>query len=197
MLHTKKLYSKEQIKRYAFNYLDKFGTSKNYLLKFLIQKMKHRFIVHNDLVLESDVRKIVEELSALGYLNDISFCESRIKSLLKEGNSIFNISIKLKQKNISTEDIELAFDNILENTNNTKEDLELYALLKYAKKRNVLLWQNNNSCNSPNQKEVNTLLRKGFSFTLVEQVINKYNPINNNQDSFEQYLTNIETQHNL
>lgn len=196
MLHNKRVYSKEHIKKYAFNYLNKFGTSKNYLLKFLIQKIKDRFIVNNELDLQNDVKEVIEELGSLGYLNDPLFCESRIKSLVKEGNSIFSIAVKLKQKNISSEDIELAFCNILANTDNSKEDLELYALLKYAKKRNILSWQNNN-LNDNHQKDVNTLLRKGFSFTLVDQILNKYNSLNTNQDSFEEYILNIEHKLNL
>lgn len=201
---TKKIpYSKEHIKKYALNYLNKFGTSKNYLIKFLVNKIKNRFIVNNNTTLQNEVEEIIEKLSKIGLLNDVAFCESRIKSLLKEGNSIFNITMKLKQKNINEESINSAFASIIENVTLNSEqsgihELEEYALLKYAKKRNLLLWQQPTSDEDTNkQKAITSLMRKGFNFSIIENLTTKNNSLNNCRDSFENYIATTENKYNL
>jgi len=201
MIVKKSHYSKEHIKKYALNYLNKFGTSKNYLIKFLVNKIKNRFVVNSASTLQSEVEEIVESLTQMGFLNDVTFCESRIRSLLKEGNSIFNITIRLKQKNINEESINNALNNIIDNSTGSNQssiqELEEYAMLKYAKKRNLLLWQQSTTENTNNQKAITALMKKGFNFSSIENLLTPNNHLNSCQDSFIEHISTIEAKYNL
>ncbi|MGV3278719.1 hypothetical protein ACFX5K_03625 [Rickettsiales bacterium LUAb2] len=184
--------NKQIINNYAVKYLTKFNTSSGYLRSFLIKKIKEYHLIDDIEQTKLDIDEIIANLNTLGFLNDTSFCEARIKSLLKEGNPLFVIKIKLQQKNIDTNTISNSVNNIINNSTADlpcENDLEEYAILKYAKRKQFLSFQ---YTNIDKQKVINTILRKGFKTYNIE-TLNNYSCL----EEVEEYFNYIEQNYNL
>lgn len=213
-------YRRQLVQKFLASYLERFGGSKSYLAKFLLGKIKQRCHLEGSELLATVERDIEEEINhyaKLGLINDFEYSRSKVKAWLKEGTSIFHIRQKLALKGITSLTLEETLESldpaprteISTAFNNAEDDLEYYALLKYARKRKCHQWpaavQPSNAEQTNPEDRLETplepretadpslelkhktiLARRGFPFALIDHYL-----ASDNYYREESYLTTL------
>ena len=110
-LKPKKL-SEKNLKTIALGYLERYSVSTGSLRNFLIRRVKTSGkICGTSLEKEKEwIEALIVEFEKLGYLNDHRYAENRARSLLSKGKSIREVTIWLRGKNVSRNDIDAALE---------------------------------------------------------------------------------------
>ena len=109
------------------------------------------------------IEDILAEFEKLHYLDDSRFAEIKIRSYLNAGKPARYIQNKLKAKGIDEQQIE----NIL----SEQEYDELSMALKLAKRKKIGPYRKEDLRHEYRQKDMGTLVRAGFSYDVVCQVL--------------------------
>ena len=153
--------NKDKLFKYAIYYLSKFSSSKKnleYILKKKIRRLTDEKKIRFQLYSEIDT--IIEKLESLNFIDDKSFTESKIQSLLNQAKSKNYIQQYLLQKGVNnkliSEQISLFYHN---------KDIEKENALKFAKKKNLL----NNK--EDYEKKLSKMARAGFSYDIAKEIL--------------------------
>ena len=154
--------NKEKLLKYAIYYLSKYSSSEKNLEIILKKKIRRlsddkkiRFELYNQ------IKKIVEKLKELKFIDDKIFTESKIQSLLVQAKSKNYIKQYLIKKGISNKLIEKQI--YISYSNN--HDIEKENALKFAKKRNLL------NSNETYEKKLSKMARAGFSYDIAKEIL--------------------------
>ena len=167
-LKPKKL-SEKNLKTIALGYLERYSVSTGSLRNFLIRRVKTSGkICGTSLEKEKGwIEALIVEFEKLGYLNDHRYAENRARSLLSKGKSIREVTIWLRGKNVSRNDIDAA----LEIVNEEICDLELYAGLKLARRRKIGPYNSRNVEKKQRDKALAIFARAGFSYAVARRIV--------------------------
>ena len=167
-LKPKKL-SEKNLKTIALGYLERYSVSTGSLRNFLMRRVKTSGkICGTSLEKEKEwIEALIVEFEKLGYLNDHRYAENRVRSLLAKGKSIREITIWLRGKNVSRNDIDAA----LEIVNEEICDLELYAGLKLARRRKIGPYNSRNVEKKQRDKALAIFARAGFSYAVARRIV--------------------------
>ncbi len=158
----------EEMRNFAFNYIEKFAPSKQQLKTYLLKKYlkyKNPSIKKNNI---SDLIDIVtEDLEKSKFINDKFYSESKAKSLIQRGSSINKIRNYLMNKGIGEKYIKNTIDQI--QTNN--EDQDFFSAIKICKKKRI--GPNRDEANRElfYKKDIGVLARAGFDFEVSRRVM--------------------------
>ena len=103
-------YSKENIKKYALNYLNRYASSKKNLKNILLRKIKK--FNNNEKEIKIHIKNILDELQKENIINDEKFANSIAFNYAQTGKSKKFIKFKLLQKGINIDDINNALQNL-------------------------------------------------------------------------------------
>ena len=122
----------EEMRNFAFVYIEKFAPSKQQLKTYLLKKYlnsKTTNVKKNDI---SDLIGIViEDLEKSKFINDKFYSESKAKSLIQRGSSINKIRNYLIGKGVGEKYIKNTINKINENN----EDQDFFSAIKVCKKK--------------------------------------------------------------
>lgn len=157
----------QRLKNIALYYLKRFDSSVENLRQVLLRRVKAyvrenpEFDTH-----ESDkwIENILNDFVRLGYLDDYRFAEIKIRGYLAAGKPERYIVPKLRQKGISSEII----SDIMQN----QEYDALQMALKLASKKKIGPYRPAESRREFRQKDMGTLIRAGFDYDVVTEVLN-------------------------
>ncbi len=158
----------EEMRNFAFNYIEKFAPSKQQLKTYLLKKYlksKNPSIKKNNI---SDLIDIVtEDLEKSKFINDKFYSESKAKSLIQRGSSINKIRNYLINKGIGEKYIKNTINLI--QTNN--EDQDFFSAIKICKKKRI--GPNREEANRElfYKKDIGVLARAGFDFEVSRRVM--------------------------
>ena len=158
----------EEMRNFAFNYIEKFAPSKQQLKTYLLKKyLKSK----NPSVKKSNISDLIdivtEDLEKSKFINDKFYSESKAKSLIQRGSSINKIRNYLINKGIGEKYIKNTIDLIKINN----EDQDFFSAIKICKKKRI----------GPNRvvanrglfykKDIGVLARAGFDFEVSRRVM--------------------------
>ena len=154
-------YSKENIKKYALNYLNRYASSKKNLKNVLLRKIKK--FNNNEKEIKIHIKNILDELQKENIINDEKFANSIAFNYAQTGKSKKFIKFKLLQKGINIDDI----NNALQNLEEENPDFEIQSAIHFARKKK--LGKFGNSLNKKN--DLSKMARAGFNYDIIKKVI--------------------------
>lgn len=179
------------LKEYALNYLARYNNTEAGLVKLLKQKVNRWIkIIQNDeeqnyqQVLQEayhHIEQIVKNLKQKGIINDETFVTSKIPTLIRAGCSLKQIQNRLLQKGVKQSLIQSSLKEY------QNDNFELLSALVYVRKRKIGPFRSKSIHKKMNleEREQMILARRGFSFTILKQVLSM------NQSEAEEYLDQI------
>ena len=152
----------------AIKYLEKYSSSEKQLINILKRKIikscffykinpEEKFIL---------IDNVINKLKSIGLINDKKFSENKVLNYVYKGYSRKKIFFKLKQKNISDENI----NNAIKNLNKNFFDYELASAIIFAKKKNFLSFKKKDQ--KEKEKKLIKLSQAGFNYDISKKIIN-------------------------
>ena len=154
--------NEERLIKYAVDYLSKYNSSKNNLLKVLKRKifrLTATGIEKKKLI--NSLQNIIEKLEKNNLINDERYTLSKISFLSRSGKSKNFIIKFLINKGITKIEIQ----NILNNFTNNNDDWEFNSAKLFAKKKKLL------DSNDSYEKKLGKMARAGFSYDISKKIL--------------------------
>ena len=158
----------EEMRNYAFAYVDKFAPSKQQLKTYLLKKYLKTSIPS---VKKQDVTNLIDivllDLEKNKFINDKFYSESKAKSMIQRGNSINKIRNYLIGKGISETFIKDTVDKIKEDNS----DQDFFSAIKLCKKKRIGPARAEDNRTLFYKKDISLLARNGFDFETSKKVM--------------------------
>ena len=156
------------IRNYAYSYLEKYSSSKQQLKIYLYKK----FVNKNQKKLNKKeifniIDTVISSLVDKKILNDGLFSDSKAKIFLRKGYSLNKIRYSLIKKGIDEKYIKASISKIKEN----ESEPDFFSAIKICKKRRI--GPNREESNRPlfYKKDISILARSGFSYDISKKVL--------------------------
>ena len=153
----------EELRNYAYNYLEKYSPSKQQLRTYLFKKfLKKKLKIYNKKDLFNLIDVVVQTLEEQKLLSDKHYSETKSKEFLRRGYSLNKIRYSLMKKGIEEKYIQSSVLKIKEN----EIDPDFFSAIKICKKRRI----------GPNREESNRSLfyKKDISILARSGLIMKH-----------------------
>lgn len=111
------------------------------------------------------IEDILQDFTRLHYLDDYRFAEIKIRGYLTAGKPERYIKIKLREKGIA--------ENIITEILAVQDYDPLQAALKLAQKKRIGPYRNSDARKEFRQKDMGTLIRAGFDYDTVCEVLKR------------------------
>ena len=153
-----------ELLKYAINYLSKFSSSRANLEKVLKNKVRKLNIEKvNKASLYNSIKYIISQLESKNLINDKTYSNSKISSLIIQGKSKLYIKSFLLKKGIESNLINqslIEYDNI-------QPEWEIESAKTFARKKNLINDKKNN------QKNLAKMSRAGFSYEISKKILDQ------------------------
>ena len=158
----------DEMRRFSFNYIEKYAPSKQQLRTYLLKKYFRSKIPSTNRKNIADLIDIVlEDLEKSRFINDEFYSSSKAKSLIKRGSSINKIRNYLLLKGIKNKYIE----NTIQKINNENKDQDFFSAIKLCKKKRIGPSRNQDNRTLFYKKDIALLARAGFDFEISKKVM--------------------------
>ena len=158
----------EEMRNFAFNYIDKFAPSKQQLKTYLLKKyLKSKFSSLNKSNISDLIEIVIEDLEKSKFINDKFYSDSKAKSLIQRGSSINKIKNYLIKKGIGEKYIK----NTIEKIKEKNEDQDFFSAIKLCKKKRIGPARDENNRPLFLKKDLGILARSGFDFDTSKRVL--------------------------
>ena len=158
----------EEMRNFAFNYVEKYAPSKQQLKTYLLKKYL-KISVPN--VKKQDVTNLIDvvlsDLEKNKFINDKFYSESKAKSMIQRGNSINKIRNYLIAKGIKNEFIKETVEKI----NDENSDQDFFSAIKLCKKKRIGPARTEDNRPLFYKKDISLLARNGFNFDTSKKVM--------------------------
>jgi len=170
----------EEMRNYAFAYIEKYAPSKQQLKTYLLKKyLKVKVPSVNKSNINDLINVVLEDLEKTKFINDKFYSNSKAKSLIQKGSSINKIRSYLFSKGIKDKYIKTTLDEIIANN----EDQDFFSAIKICKKKRIGPARDENNRPLFYKKDIGILARSGFDFETSKRVMdiekNEYSKIIN------------------
>ena len=159
----------DDIRKYAYSYLEKYSPSKQqlkvYLLKKYLTKIKGTKSKKEISLL---IDEIVMSLEKKRFINDEFYSDSKARMFLRRGYSLNKINQSLRHKGIDSKHIKQSIDKIKED----QIEPDFVSALKLCKRRRIGPLRPQANRELFYKKDMGILARGGFSFDLSKRVLN-------------------------
>tara|TARA_B100001029_G_C14982677_1_gene407003 strand:+ start:101 stop:664 length:564 start_codon:yes stop_codon:yes gene_type:complete len=158
----------EEMRNFAFNYIEKFAPSKQQLKTYLLKKYLKSKISN---LKKSNIIDLIditlEDLEKSKFINDKFYSESKAKSLIQRGSSINKIRNYLFSKGIGEKYIK----NTIERIKTNNEDQDFFSAIKICRKKRIGPSREEDNRNLFYKKDIGVLARLGFDFEVSRKVM--------------------------
>jgi len=154
----------------ALHHLDRYASSVENLRRVLERRVFKASLFHEDLDPNEAkiwIDDILKRYIDSGLLNDLAYAETRARSLLSRGSSTRLIRLKLMEKGISGETI----DKALKTLELDAPDPELFAAIKFARKRRLGPFCDPAKRVDNHDKHLSAMARAGFSYDMAQRIM--------------------------
>lgn len=111
---------------------------------------------------------VIVKCESYGYVNDLNYAKSKVKSMHGSGKSKRSIIAALMAKGVSRDDIDLAIGGLeIEDG----DDPDRLAAEKYARKRRFGPYRTREADEDKHRKEAASMARAGFSYDIIKQIL--------------------------
>ena len=158
----------EEIRNFAFNYVEKYAPSKQQLRTYLLKKYLKASVPN---VKKQDITNLIDivlsDLEKNKFINDKFYSESKAKSMIQRGSSINKIRNYLIGKGIHDEFIKDTVDKIKEDNS----DQDFFSAIKICKKKRIGPARAEDNRTLFYKKDMSLLARNGFDFETSRKVM--------------------------
>ena len=158
----------EEIRNFAFNYVEKYAPSKQQLRTYLLKKYLKASVPN---VKKQDITNLIDivlsDLEKNKFINDKFYSESKAKSMIQRGNSINKIRNYLLGKGINSEFIKETVEKI----NDENSDQDFFSAIKLCKKKRIGPARSEDNRPLFYKKDISLLARNGFDFETSKKVM--------------------------
>jgi len=158
----------DEMRNFAFNYIEKFAPSKQQLKTYLLKKyLKSKIPSIKKSNINDLIEIAIEDLEKSKFINDKFYSDSKAKSLIQRGSSINKIRNYLFNKGIGEKYIR----NTIEKIQTNNEDQDFFSAIKICKKKRI--GPNRDEANRElfYKKDIGVLARSGFTFEVSRRVM--------------------------
>ena len=160
--------SVEEIRKYAYSYLEKYSASKQQLRIYLFKKfIRKNEKIYNKRELFDLIDTVILTLEDQKLLNDKYYSDSRSKSLLRRGYSLNKIRYSLIKKGIDEKYIKSSISKIKEN----ETDPDFFSAIKICRKRRIGPCREEGNRALFYKKDISILARSGFSYEISKKIL--------------------------
>ncbi len=159
----------EEMRNFAFNYVEKYAPSKQQLKTYLLKKYLKTSALNlkkQDVINLIDV--VLSDLEKSKFINDKFYSESKAKSMIQRGNSINKIRSYLIGKGINDNFIKDTVDKI----HDENSDQDFFSAIKICKKKRIGPARTEENRPLFYKKDISLLARNGFDFETSKKVMN-------------------------
>ena len=158
----------EQIRKFAYSYLEKYNPSqqqlKTYLFKKII-KMGQRKSDKKELFNLIDI--VTSDLIDQNFISDKYYSDSKSKAFFRKGYSLNKIRYSLIKKGINEKYIKDSISKIKEQ----ETDPDFFSAIKMCKKRRIGPSREENNRPLFYKKDIGILARAGFSYEISKKIM--------------------------
>ncbi len=158
----------EEMRNFAFVYLEKYAPSKQQLKTYLLKKYLKASVPN---VKKQDITNLIDvvliDLEKNKFINDKFYSDSKAKSMIQRGNSINKIRNYLMVKGINDEFIKETLDKIKDNNS----DQDFFSAIKICKKKRIGPARAEDNRPLFYKKDISLLARNGFNFETSKKVM--------------------------
>ena len=158
----------DEIRNFAYIYLEKYSPSKQQLRIFLFKKVvKKKLKISNNKEIFNLIDTIILSLEKHNFVNDKYYADSKSKSFLRRGYSLNKIRYNLIKKGIDEKYVKASISKIKDN----ESDPDFFSAIKVCKKRRI--GPSRTESNRPlfYKKDISILARSGFSYEVSKRVL--------------------------
>ena len=158
----------DQIRNFAYIYLEKYSPSKQQLRTYLFKKfLKKNQKISNKKELFNLIDIVISTLVDQKLLSDEHYSDLKSKAFLRRGYSLNKIRYNLIKKGIDEKYIKASISKIKEN----ESDPDFFSAIKICKRRRI--GPSREESNRPlfYKKDISILARSGFSYEISKKVL--------------------------
>tara|TARA_B100001027_G_scaffold51548_1_gene34293 strand:+ start:157 stop:720 length:564 start_codon:yes stop_codon:yes gene_type:complete len=158
----------EEMRNFAFAYIEKFAPSKQQLKTYLLKKYLKISVPD---VKKRDVTNLIDivisDLEKNKFINDKFYSDSKAKSMIQRGNSINKIRRYLIGKGIKDQFIK----DTVERIKDENFDQDFFSAIKICKKKRIGPARIEDNRSLFYKKDISLLARNGFDFETSKKVM--------------------------
>ena len=158
----------EDIRSFAYSYLEKYSPSKQQLKTYLFKKLiSNNLKIKNKKEIFTLIDAVIATLVDQKFLNDKYYSDSKSKTFLRRGYSLNKIRYNLIKKGIDPKYIKASISKIKEN----ESDPDFFSAIKLCKRRRI--GPNREEANRQlfYKKDISILARSGFSYEISKRIL--------------------------
>ena len=158
----------EEIRNFAYSYLEKYSPSKQQLRTFLFKKfIKKKQKISSKKEIFDLIDSIISSLVDQKLLSDKYYSDAKSKAFLRKGYSLNKIRYSLIKKGIDEKYIKASISKIKEN----ESDPDFFSAIKICKRRRIGPTREESNRPLFYKKDISILARSGFSYELSKKVL--------------------------
>ena len=158
----------DEIRKFAYSYLEKYSPSKQQLRIYLFKKfLKKNQKIYNKKELFNLIDSVVVTMVDEKLVNDKYYSDSKSKALLRRGYSLNKIRYSLISKGIDQEYIKSSISKIKDN----ESDPDFFSAIKICKRRRIGPCREEGNRSLYYKKDISILARSGFSYEISKRVL--------------------------
>ena len=174
----KALINYESLKKTGLWYIERYAASTQSLRRVLRRKVAKAG--HQDALdasqIDDWINSIVNRFTEIGLLNDYLVAQNFCESLIRQGNSISRMRLKLSQKGFENTTI----NQVVETIEHENENVDIKAALNLARRKRLGPYRTGarEVRREHRQQDLKIMGRAGFSYSISQQVIDGMSPEN-------------------
>ena len=158
----------DEIREYAYSYLEKYSPSKQQLRIYLFKKViKKKQNISSKKEIFDLIDAVIKTLVDQKLLSDEYYSEAKSKAFLRRGYSLNKIRYNLIKKGIEEKYIKASISKIKEN----EADPDFFSAIKLCKRRRIGPTREEGNRSLFYKKDISILARSGFSYELSKKVL--------------------------
>jgi len=158
----------DEIRKYAYSYLEKYSSSKQQLRTYLFKKLiKKKQNITSKKEVFNLIDSVIISLTEQNLLSDKYYSDAKSKAFLRRGYSLNKIRYYLIKKGIDEKYIKASISKIKEN----ESDPDFFSAIKLCKRRRIGPSREENNRPLFYKSDISILARSGFSYELSKKVL--------------------------
>ena len=158
----------DDIRNFAYAYLEKYSPSKQQLRTYLFKKLiKINQRKSNKKEIFDLIDSVITSLIDQKLLSDRYYSDAKSKALLKRGYSLNKIRYNLIKKGIDEKYIQGSISKIKEN----ESDPDFFSAIKICKRRRIGPCREESNRSLFYKKDISILARSGFSYEISKKIL--------------------------
>ena len=158
----------EEIRSFAYSYLEKYSPSRQQLRTYLFKKfLKKKQKISSKKEIFHLIDSVISSLVDQKLLSDKYYSDAKSKAFLRKGYSLNKIRYNLIKKGIDERYIKASISKIKEN----ESDPDFFSAIKICKRRRIGPTREESNRSLFYKKDISILARSGFSYEISKKVL--------------------------